>query len=315
MMSENEIVGIFCVLFQVEKGSLGGKVRERDSEIQSLRLMLKEVQATPTKAVTIETAVQATPPSQERAQVDAGVQATPPSQQGIDVGIQTIYVREAEPRAKGEEPQVERIDRENAKTDVLKEPVPPQVAKVTGHHDLGGVKGMATTGTSARTSMGIKQSPSTAPQNSSLESEMRVAGVEVTDPYDSSEGVGFSDSCNLDEVPDSMHSLDSFKSDRIKEESTPVITSLSREHRDAQTADSAVPLAGSIVHQQPSSTVAKQQATGGVVEANLHLQDEESFSDDHIAYSSDGDLRPRNDQGTCTLDSKIEIIQFKGESE
>ena len=308
MMSENENVGIFCVLLQVEKGGLEGKVRERDSEIQSLRLMLKEVQATPTKAATIEIGVQATPPSQERAQVNAGVQVTPPSQQGIDAGIQTVYIREMEPHATGEELQFEKIDRENGERDNLKEPVPPQVAKVTAHQDLGGVMRVATT--SPRTSMGIKQSPSTAPQNSSLESEMRVAGVEVTDPYDSSEGVGFSDSCNLDEVPDSMHSLDSFKSDRIKEESTPVITSLSREHRDAQTADSAVPVASSIVHQQPSSTVAKQQSTGGVVEANLHLQEEESSSDEHMTSSSDGDLRPRNDQGMCTPDLKIEIIQI-----
>ena len=274
------------------------KVHERDSEIQSLRLMLKEVQATPTKAVTIETGVQATPPSQERAQADAGVQAIPLSQQGIDAGIQTEYVREAELHAKREELPVERTERENAKNDKLKDSIPPQAVKLTAHHDLARVKRLTT---SPRTSVGVDNArslPLTAPQNSSLESEMRVAGVEVTDPYDSSEGVGFSDSCNLDEVPDSMHSLDSFKSDRIKEESSAVITSHSHEHRDTLSADSAVPVASLIVDQQPSSTVAKQQTTGGVADVN-HDQ-EDSSGDEHMTSSPDGDLRPHNDQGTCT---------------
>lgn len=299
LKSENEDI-FFCYtcILQADKGSLEVKVHERDSEIQSLRLMLKEVQATPTKAVTIETGVQATPPSQERAQVDAGVQATPPSQQGIDAGIQTEYVREAELHAKREELQVERRERENAKNDKLKDSIPPQAAKLTAHHDLARVKRVTT---SPRTSVGVDHSlPLTAPQNSSLESEMRVAGVEVTDPYDSSEGVGFSDSCNLDEVPDSMHSLDSFKSDRLKEESSTVLTSLSHEHRDVQNADSAVPVASLIVDQQPSSTVAKQQTTGGVADVNPDLQEGDSSGDEHMTSSSDGDLRPRNDQGTCT---------------
>ena len=283
----------------MDKGSLEGKVRERDGEIQSLRLMLKEVQATPTKAVTVETGVQTTPPSQERSQVDAGIQATPTSQQGIDASIQTECVREVEVRDKGEELQVERTERETAKNDKLKDTIPPQTVKVTTNHDLGGVKRV----TSPRTSVGVKQSlplaPGTAPQNSSLESEMRVAGIEVTDPYDSSEGVGFSDSCNLDEVPDSMHSLDSFKSDRIKEESTPVITSLSHEHRDVQSLNSAVPVASLIVDQQPSSTVASKHAAASV---NLDLPEEDSSGDEHTTSTSDGNLRPRNDQGTCTCD-------------
>lgn len=252
--------------------------------------MLKEVQATPIKAVTTETGVQATPPSQERAHVDAGIQVTSPSQQGIDAGIQTEYVKEVELRAKGEELQAKRTERESAKNDKIKESIPPQSAKITAHHDQARVKKVPT---SPRTSVGVDQAhsqPLTAPQNSSLESEMRVAGIEVTDPYDSSEGVGFSDSCNLDEVPDSMHSLDSFKSDRIKEESSTITT-----------VHSAVPMASSIVDQQPSSTIAKQQTAGGVASVNLDLQEEEaeSSSDEHMT-SSDGDLRPRNDQGTCT---------------
>ena len=260
------------------------KVCERDNEIQNLRSMLKEVQATPIKAVTTETGVQATPPSQERAHVDAGIQVTSPSQQGIDAGIQTEYVKEVELQAK-------RTERESAKNDKLKESIPPQSAKITAHHDQARVKKVPT---SPRTSVGVDHAhslPLTAPQNSSLESEMRVAGIEVTDPYDSSEGVGFSDSCNLDEVPDSTHSLDSFKSDRIKGDSSTITT-----------VHSAVPMASSIVDQQPSSTIAKQQTAGGVASVNLDLQEEEeeeSSSDEHMT-SSDGDLRPRNDQGTCT---------------
>lgn len=279
------------ILFQADKGSLEGKVRERDSEIQSLRLMLKEVQATPTKPVTIETSVQTTPPSQERAQVDASVQATPPSQQGIDTSIQAEHVREAELRLKREELQVERTERENGK---LKDSVPPEAAKIAADHGLAGVKKAAAT-RSQRTSVGAERSLpfSTAPQNSSLESEMRVAGVEVTDPYDSSEGVGFSDSCNFDEVPDSMHSLDSFKS---KEGSTPVITSLGHEQRVPLNSDSAVPVASLVVDQQPSSTVVKQHTAGGVA-TNLDLQEEDSS--ERMTSSSDGDLQPHN-QGTCT---------------
>ena len=269
------------------------KVRERDSEIQNLRSMLKEVQATPTKAITVETGVQATPHNQGRAQVDAGIQATPPTQQGIDVGIQTEHVKEAELHAKGEELHAKRTDRVNAKNDKLKESIPPQPAKITAHHDQTRAKKVLT---SPRTSVGVDHTyslPLTAPQNSSLESEMRVAGIEVTDPYDSSEGVGFSDSCNLDEVPDSTHSLDSFKSDRLKEELASV--------KDTQSADSAVPVANLIVDQQPSSTIAKQQTEEGVASVNLDLQEEEeSSSDEHMTSSSDGDLRPHNDQGTCT---------------
>lgn len=47
------------------------------------------------------------------------------------------------------------------------------------------------------------------PLNSSLDCEMKAAGVEITDPYDSSEGAGFSDT-NL-----STLSLESIKNDRI----------------------------------------------------------------------------------------------------
>lgn len=49
--------------------------------------------------------------------------------------------------------------------------------------------------------------------DSSLESEMKVVGVDVADPYDSSECVGFSDT-NLDDTQDSIHSVDSVQNDR-----------------------------------------------------------------------------------------------------
>ena len=283
---------------QADKDSLEGRVRERDNEIQSLRATLKEVETTPTKTVTIETGVQATPPSRERAQVDAGVQATPPTQQGIDASIQTDRIKEAEVHSKevelhskGAELHGEKTDRENTTNGKSKEPVHPQPpANGTDQNDLSRVKKVNT----PRTSLGVDHAhslPLHAPQNSSLESEMRIAGVEVIDPYDSSEGVGFSDS-NLDEVPDSMHSLDSFKSDKVKEELS-TMAALDHEQRGVQIADSAVPVARLVVDQQLSSTVAEQQTVGRVAGMNLDLQEEESSS------SSDGDLRPRNDQGTC----------------
>ena len=51
----------------------------------------------------------------------------------------------------------------------------------------------------------------------SLENEMRAAGVEVNDSFDSSEGVGFSET-TLDDLLGSAQSLESFKSDQVGKE-------------------------------------------------------------------------------------------------
>ena len=51
----------------------------------------------------------------------------------------------------------------------------------------------------------------------SLENEMRAAGIEVNDSFDSSEGVGFSET-TLDDLLGSAQSLESFKSDQVGKE-------------------------------------------------------------------------------------------------
>ena len=132
------------------------------------------------------------------------------------------------------------------------------------------------------------------PGDTSLDSEMRVAGVEMIDPYDSSEGVGFSDS-NLDEIPNSTHSLESFKSDRLKEELPSLRTSLD----GVQSASSPVPVATLTVEQQPSSTVVERTSGGGMALVDLDLQvEEESSGDERVSSSSESDLRPHKFAGT-----------------
>jgi len=52
----------------------------------------------------------------------------------------------------------------------------------------------------------------------SLENEIRAAGYEIDDSFDSSEGVGFSETTLDDPCHDSMHSLENFKSDLLWKE-------------------------------------------------------------------------------------------------
>ena len=54
------------------------------------------------------------------------------------------------------------------------------------------------------------------PLDSSLDHEMKAVGVELTDPYDSSECVGFSDT-NLDDTHDSTHSVESIDREKSNE--------------------------------------------------------------------------------------------------
>ena len=59
---------------------------------------------------------------------------------------------------------------------------------------------------------------STGELDQCLEYEMKAAGVEITDSYDSSEGVGFSDDANLDDTLHEQDSILSMESDKIGSE-------------------------------------------------------------------------------------------------
>lgn len=226
--------------------------------------MLKEVQATPTKTDTMETSAQTMSPKREA--VDAGVQTeaalfTERSKVGSSVATSNQLKAEPSPWQHHQ----------------AKSPARADLARVKGGH---------------RTSASYDYSNRSLhqPQDTSLESEMRVAGVEVADPYDSSEGVGFSDS-NLDEVPGSTHSLESFKSDKLKDEAL----------LKTKNAVSAVPVASLAVNQQPSSVAVERSTAEGVASVNLDLQEEEdSSSDECMSSSSESDLSPHKHEGACT---------------
>lgn len=230
-------------------------------------MILKEVQATPTKPDGME----------------AGVQTTPPSQRQVDAALQTDFDTPAE------KPRNDSAPNERFKG----EPVYRKRAKSPIHRDVARVK----KGSSPRTSMVSDHTLPTSqhPLNSSLESEMRVAGVEVTDPYDSSEGIGFSDS-NLDEVPDSTHSLESFKSDKMKDDS-PLKAHVDEEKGATENAKSAVPMASSIVNQQPSSVGTERTPIGGVANMVLDLEEESSSDEHQSSNSSESELQSSKQQG------------------
>ena len=226
--------------------------------------MLKEVQATPTKTDTMETSAQTMPLKREA--VDAGVQT--------EAALFTERSKVGSTVATSNQLKAEPLPRQHHQA---KSPARADLARVKGGH---------------RTSAGNDYSNRSLhqPQDTSLESEMRVAGVEVADPYDSSEGVGFSDS-NLDEVPGSTHSLESFKSDKLKDEAL----------LKTKNAVSAVPVASLAVNQQPSSVAVERSTAEGVASVNPDLQEEEdSSSDERMSSSSESDLSPHKHEGTCT---------------
>ena len=78
----------------------------------------------------------------------------------------------------------------------------PHVSSATGVTGVGGVGGVTGVG-------GVRGDM----LDSSLELEMKAVGIDVPDPYDSSEGAGFSDL--------STHSLESLKSDRVTSDGPP----------------------------------------------------------------------------------------------
>ena len=204
----------------------------------------------------MDTSVQATPTQLDT--VESGVQATPTIQPGVDSSSQTEGA-ELDNRTKTETVISEKVKVES-------EPMPPARPNEAW---VGGVSCARTTSKS--------EQPSLLPQNTSLESEMRGVGIEITDPYDSSEGVGFSDSA-LDDVPDSTHSLEGIKD----------IAATKTLPEESQSAESAVPLASSIISQAIAS---EHVTTGGVAAMNLDLQEEEQSSEDEPSLTNSEDLR------------------------
>lgn len=256
MTKQRSVVSCCILSLQADKNGLEVKVQERDGEIEKLRETIRQVEATPTKPDTCNVYVQATPTQPDS--MEAGVQATPTCQPGAEVGIQT----------EGAELPSRRTTTETVFSEKVKGESLPPPPRTTVHEDVYRLRGGAI---SPRTS----SVPDHVAQNTSLESEMRRAGVEVTDPYDSSEGVGFSDS-NMDEVPGSTHSLESFKSDRVKD--------TAHEKSTSQSAESAVPIASQSIAEEREMTV-------GVAEVPLDLQEEESSDDEELSTGSDKDLR------------------------
>ena len=266
----------------MDKNGLEVKVHERDGDIQSLRAALKEVQATPTKPDTLDASIQALPT--KPCSLEAGVQATPPSKLRIDAAIQT------------ETHEVAKVETFlNGKLDQKSTPSqhPQQLqASSSAQTDPSRMKQSENSRTNAVSDKANTALPS--PQDCSLESEMRGAGVEVHDPYDSSECVAFSDS-NPDEVPDSTHSLDSFKSDRLIRDNSPC---KSRHIDKGQSAKSAIPIASLDTTQQLSSVVVTERSgTGDKERVNLDLQEEESSSDEELSNTSESELKQGKQQG------------------
>lgn len=265
----------------MDKDGLEVKVRERDREIHSLRETLREVQATPAKPDTKDASIQATPT--KPCSLEAGVQATPPSQLRIDAAIQT------EPHLLHERAKVETTVSGKLEKQSTPSEHPEQMqARSSAQTDP------VSQSENSRTSVVSEEaSTSLLPfQDGSLESEMRGAGVDVHDPYDSSECVAFSDS-NPDEVPDSTHSLDSFKSDRLRDDSP-------RRHQPTdggQSAKPVVPIASLAITQQLSSAVVERSGTGGREKVNLDLQEEESLSDEQLSNISETELQQGKQQG------------------
>ena len=99
-----------------------------------------------------------------------------------------------------------------------------------------------------RRSSSPKTSVVSDPLDSSLDNEMKAVGVELTDPYDSSECVGFSDT-NLDDTHDSTHSVESIDREKSNERLPPQLL-LSQSHDNVATPpDVLVPVVEQITEQ------------------------------------------------------------------
>ena len=138
-----------------------------------------------------------------------------------------VAVEELKPKSRPPPPQVTEIGLQTEQLEFHRTEI------VSVRHHSGGSGG---TGIRRRVKSPVHREASKMPIGNSrsggeldvsLENEMRAAGIEVNDSFDSSEGIGFSET-TLDDLLGSAQSLESFKSDQVgKEEETAERRSLS----------------------------------------------------------------------------------------
>ena len=162
---------MYCVVLQSKVSVLEDTLRDKQDEIRQLASELKQQQE--------QVSHQQTPPS------------PPPT--GYDITLQTSFTAST--------PEKPSTVKENSSEQVHQTLQPSSTAsgnkRVKELSSSTGERRVKSSTRSKRVKSPVKRVSGVNEADVSLDNEMRLAGFEMTDPYDSSEGLGFSDT-NLD---------------------------------------------------------------------------------------------------------------------
>ena len=128
-----------------------------------------------------------------------------------------MAVEELKPKSRPPPPQVTEIGLQTEQLEFHRTEVVSVRHHPSSSGGMGGKRRVKSPVHRETSKMPIGNSRSGGELDVSLENEMRAAGIEVNDSFDSSEGVGFSET-TLDDLLGSSQSLESFKSDLVGKE-------------------------------------------------------------------------------------------------
>ena len=138
-----------------------------------------------------------------------------------------VAVEELKPKSRPPPPQVTEIGLQTEQLEFHRTEIVSVQHHPSGSGGMGGRRRVKSPVHREASKIPIGNSRSGGELDVSLENEMRAAGIEVNDSFDSSEGIGFSET-TLDDLLGSAQSLESFKSDQVgKEEESAERRSLS----------------------------------------------------------------------------------------